>query len=139
MVGGPGCRKVAFGALASLGGAFGSPTTSTSSAALLLALASSAATPQPWGLTPPDLSGEAAAGVTLGARVSPAAVAWLPVAARATSGGHSSMAPFDSTSPSAALEFASSSGQVPPYSCVCIVRCTPIPELTGHRKIALHS
>ena len=23
--------------------------------------------------------------------------------------------------------------------CVCIARCTPIPELTGHRKIALHS
>ena len=65
MSGGPGCRKVAFGALASLGGAFGSSTTSACSAALLLTLASSASTSQPF------LSGAAVVGAPRSTSTSP--------------------------------------------------------------------
>ena len=81
--GGPGRRKVAFSALASLGGAFGSSTTSTCSAALLLTLASSASTSQPWESAPPSVSGAAAAGAPGDRHASPAAEGWMPIASQA--------------------------------------------------------
>ena len=103
-VGGPGRRKVAFSALASLGGAFGSSTTSTCSAALLLTLASGASTSQPWGLAPPGMLGAAAAGTACDRSGSAATGGWLPVGSRA------SVASFDATFPPAAARGLTSSG-----------------------------
>ena len=116
MAGGPGCRKVAFGALASLGGAFGSSTTSAcSGAALLLTIASSASSSQPWGLASPGLSAAAAVGAPFDQHVSPRAGDWLP-GASCSPAIERSVASLDATSPSAASEFVSSSGQVPSYT-----------------------
>ena len=104
-VGGPGRRKVAFSALASLGGAFGSSTTSTCSAALLLTLASGASTSQPWDLAPPGMLGAAAAGTACDRSSSAATGGWLPV------GSRSSVASFDATFPSSAPGPSLSGGQ----------------------------
>ena len=110
--GGPGRRKVAFSALASLGGAFGSSTTSTCSAALLLTLASSASTSQPWESAPPSVSGAAAAGAPGDRHASPAAEGWLPISSHAASVSRASVASFDATFPPAARGLTSSGDQL---------------------------